>query len=92
MPEPDSLTLRGANGHTNAFQSSYVNDAKVRVSSIQVIEFAKTFKRGIVVNVLENEFAGTLASDARDVNFYLGHIETQFRVFPKPLANLGEHL
>ena len=37
-----------------AFQSSYVNDAKVRVSSIQVIEFAKTFKRGISVNVLEH--------------------------------------
>ncbi len=42
--------------------------------------------------MLEKEFAGTLAADTRDVNFYLGHIETQFRVFPKPLANLGEHL
>jgi hypothetical protein len=83
---------RGCQGHTNAFQSSYVNDAKVRVISIQVIEFAKTFRRGISVNVLEKEFAGTLAADARDVNFYLGHIETQFRIFPKPLANLGEHL
>jgi hypothetical protein len=42
--------------------------------------------------VLENEFAGTLAADARDVYFYLGHIELQFRVFPKQLANVDEHL
>ena len=33
-----------------------------------------------------------LAADARDVYFYLGHIESQFRVFPKPLANVDEHL
>jgi hypothetical protein len=82
----------GANGHTSAFQSSYVNDYKVRVSSIQVVEFAKTRERGIAVNVLENEFTGMLAADARDVYFYLGHVESQFRVFPKPLANLDEHL
>jgi hypothetical protein len=87
-----STTLGGANGHTSAFQSSYVNDAKVRVNSIQVIEFAKTFERGITGNVLENEFTGTLAADARDVYFYLGHIESQFRVFPKQLANVDEHL
>jgi hypothetical protein len=84
--------IGGANEHTRTFQSSYVNDAKVRVSSIQVIEFAMIFERGISGNVLENEFAGTLAADARDVNFYLGHIESQFRVFPKPLANVDEHL
>ncbi len=47
---------------------------------------------GISVNVLENEFGGTFAANARDVNFYLRHIESQFRVFPKPLANLDEHL
>jgi hypothetical protein len=82
----------GANGHTSAFQSSYVNDYKVRVSSIQVVEFAKTRERAIAVNVLENEFTGMLAADARNVYFYLGHVESQFRVFPKPLANLDEHL
>jgi hypothetical protein len=42
--------------------------------------------------VLENEFTGMLAADARDVYFYLGDVESQFRVFPKPLANLDEHL
>ena len=42
--------------------------------------------------MLENEFTGMLAADARDVYFYLGHIESQFRVFPKPFANVDEHL
>ena len=41
---------------------------------------------------LENEFTSMLAADARDVYFYLGHIESQFRVFPKPLANVDENL
>ena len=58
-----------------------------------VVEFAKTRERGIAVNVLENEFTGMLAADARDVYcFYLGHVESHFRVFPTPVANLDEHL
>jgi hypothetical protein len=57
-----------------------------------VVEFAKTRERGIAVNVLENEFTGMLAADTRDVYFYLGHVESHFRVFPKPVANLDEHL
>jgi hypothetical protein len=45
--------------------------------------------RGLVP---EHKFANSLSADTGDVKFDFGHVETQFRVLSKPLANLDQHL
>ncbi len=74
------------NGHTHAFQSRYIDDAKLRLSKILFIEFTETLKRGVLINVPEHKFWSSLSAYTGDVNFDFGHVETQFRVLSKPLT------
>ena len=78
------------NGHTHAFLSRYIDDAKHRFSKILFIEFTETPKRGVLIDVPEHKFSSSLSTYTGDVNFDLGHVETQFRVLSKPLANLDQ--
>jgi hypothetical protein len=41
-----------------------------------------------LVDVPEYDLARSLSADTWDVDFDVGHIEPQFRVLSKPLANL----
>ena len=84
--------FRCANGHTHAFLSRYIDDAKHRFSKILFIEFTETPKRGVLIDVPEHKFSSSLSAYTGDVNFDLGHVETQFRVLSKPLAKLDQHL
>jgi hypothetical protein len=40
---------------------------------------------------MEHKFASALSGDAGDVYFDFVHVETQFRVLSKPLAQLNQH-
>ncbi len=42
-------------------------------------------------DVLEHKVASSLSGDAGDVDFDFVHVETQFRVLSKPLADLDQH-
>ena len=79
-----------ANGHTHAFQARYSDDIKLGFSKILFIEFTETLERGVLVDVLEHKFASSISGDTGDLNFDFGHVETQFRVLSKPLANLDQ--
>ena len=81
-----------ANGHNHAFQAHYSDDIKLGFSKILFIEFTETLERGVLVDVLEHKFAGSLSGNTVDVNFGFGHVETQFRVLSKPLTHLNQHL
>ena len=54
-----------------------------------VIEF--TEKRGVLIDLPEHKFASSLSDDTGNVNFDFDHVEPQFRVVSKPLANLNQH-
>jgi hypothetical protein len=86
--------FRCANGHTHAFQSRYIDDAKLRFSKILFIELTETLKRGvvIVIDVPGHKFASSLSAYTGGVNFDFGHVEKQFRVLSKQMANLDQHL
>jgi hypothetical protein len=87
--------FRCANGHAHAFQSRYIDDAKLinaGFGKVPVIEFTEALKRGVLIDLPEHKFASSLSGDTRDVNLNFGHVETQFRVLSKPLANLDQHL
>jgi hypothetical protein len=70
--------FRCANGHAHAFQSRYIDDAKLGVSKILFIEFTETFKRGVLIKVPEHKFASSLSADTGDVKFDFGHVQTPF--------------
>jgi hypothetical protein len=72
-----------ANGHAHAFQSRYIDDAKVGFSKIQVVEFTQTRSRGVIIVVPKHEFASAFSGDPWDVDFDFSQIETQFRVLSR---------
>ncbi len=84
--------FRCVNGHANACQSRYIDDAKLGFSKILVIEFTETLKRGVLIDLPEHKFASSLSDDTGNVNFDFDHVEPQFRVVSKPLANLNQYL
>jgi hypothetical protein len=45
-----------------------------------------------LIDVPEHKLASSISAETGDVNFDFGHVETQFRVLSKQLANLDQHL
>jgi hypothetical protein len=70
--------FRCANGHAHAFQSRYIDDAKLGVRKILFIEFTETYKRGVLIKVPEHKLASSLSADTGDVKFDFGHVQTPF--------------
>ena len=54
--------FRCTNGHTHAFQSRYIDDAKLRFSKVLFIEFTETLKQGVLIYVLEYKFSSSLSA------------------------------
>ena len=58
--------------------------------SVLFINFTETLKREILIDAPEHKFAGSLSADTWGVNVDFGHVEPQFCVPSKPLANLHQ--